>query len=80
MKVTNTEHFFVGISYTKFHPNFMKNIENIREKFNYTLIKNIPYTASIVIQVLYDQQRYVEIICTNFYPNWMQNVQNAVKI
>jgi len=44
------------------------------------LQRNMPYTASIIIQVICEQQRYVETICTTFYPNWMQNVQNAVKI
>jgi len=40
------------------------------------LQKNMPYNASIIKRVIYEQQHYVEIICTD----WMQNVQNAGKI
>lgn len=44
------------------------------------LQKNMPYTASIIMQVIYEQQHYVETISIKFYPNWIQNVQNASKI
>jgi len=61
-------------------PNFTQIWWNIKDIYGQNLImplqKNMPYNASIIKRVIYEQQHYVEIICTD----WMQNVQNAGKI